>query len=767
MIVQPARTALRTASNLNAQGHPILAAGAALGALPGIGALGQSLGQRAAAGDVTGAITEGAASALAPTAMKEAAPVIKQVAPKLPGIGPYIQNRTPIPGENFTPQQHASLSGVLARGSGVGKSYFPKDVASTIGSPLRQAAADNPGIAQVIQNGSPEDSLAGTQALLSKAQNTIDTQHNAALAPVANTPISMQPVQDAVSFPSSLKGYAPQDAADVANFKQRLGTINTLGDLNDLRMRLAKEDNPTYRQNAIQAGRSLGVDEALHDAYGAVRDHYYDQLQNTTGLDFQGLKRTESGIMSAQEALQNAAPGMAAKEAIAGQPRSLRGTAADIVQGSNSMKGGITAGVGQFVANKVLGETPMTPVQEGLQNFFSNLPKPSTYTGPLTSQWSPAPRSLPASILNNAPTGANQSQTPQTVSTMFSGQGMVPRGAPVVPGIQQPLLGAGQGNPEFVTPPASPPPPVNPATAQTSVYAGTPKPVQPAVPRRLINVSPDGKAAIQRHALPPPHIKPAKKMNETKTFTQASISALPSPIRRVLRDTGATIQPATGNRGGYHEAVASVSPDAPNTIQIEDPERFNASAPQTVAHEAFHVWRNNLPPHIRAMAPQDDTDQNNYADPGTMNRLRAQGKRLWDLPEESGATAVQYYTSQGGENAPKAIRDAYKPWVDDMNTDMSNIEPTPANAQQINTTPRPPGTMYSTRTFAKGEEPLMKGAPVQLPDGTQGRVAHVIANMRSVRVRTDDGRNLTVRLGALKVLPHIQVAAHIRKVPEK
>ncbi len=232
------------------------------------------------------------------------------------------------------------------------------------------------------------------------------------------------------------------------------------------------------------------------------------------------------------------------------------------------------------------------------------------------------------------------------------------------------------------------------------------------------------------------------------------MGALPLPVRRVLRATGAVIQPATGDQGGYHEAVASVSPDAPNTIQVEDQQRFNANAPQTVAHEAFHVWRNNLPPHIRALAPQDDTDQYNYADPGTMLRLRAQGKRLWNLPEESGATALQYYTSQGGENAPKAIRDAYKPWADDMDTPLSAMMPTPANAQEINTTPRPPGTMFETQTFAmpeSGEPAMEKGTRVKLPDGSKGKVAHVIQGMGTVRVRTDDGRNLTVRAKAVTI----------------
>jgi hypothetical protein len=276
------------------------------------------------------------------------------------------------------------------------------------------------------------------------------------------------------------------------------------------------------------------------------------------------------------------------------------------------------------------------------------------------------------------------------------------------------------------------------------------------------------------------HPEPVR--NETKTFPQADLSALPGPIKRVLHAAGATIKPATGADDGYHEAVASVSPDEPNTIQVEDPQRFAQNAAQTVAHEAFHVWRLNLPPHIRALAPQDDTDQYNYADPGTMRMLRAQGKRLWNLPEESGATAMQYYTSQGGENAPKAVRDAYGPWAKDMEAPMSTMLPTPANAQELNTAPRPPTAMYETKTFKPlkpansrsfeteqenhSDEPTFeKGQRVVLPDGTKGRIAHMVHAMKTARVRTDDGRNLTLRLGALKPADAVLVKEHFRRAP--
>jgi len=56
-----------------------------------------------------------------------------------------------------------------------------------------------------------------------------------------------------------------------------------------------------------------------------------------------------------------------------------------------------------------------------------------------------------------------------------------------------------------------------------------------------------------------------------------------------------------------------------------------------------------------------------------------------------------------------------------------------------------------------------KGDSVQLPDGSTGRIAHMIANMKTARVRTNDGKNITVRHDSLK--PVVEVKAHYRKAP--
>jgi hypothetical protein len=119
------------------------------------------------------------------------------------------------------------------------------------------------------------------------------------------------------------------------------------------------------------------------------------------------------------------------------------------------------------------------------------------------------------------------------------------------------------------------------------------------------------------------------------------------------------------------------------------------------------------------------------------------------------------------------------------------IPPTPADAQEIDTTPRSPATTYETKTFASGAKPvikpagmgdkggdrpaLKKGDAVRLADGSNGRVAHLVTNMRTVRVRTDDGKNVTVRLDSLKSGEHnaiqpadyVLVKQHFRSAPSR
>jgi hypothetical protein len=61
---------------------------------------------------------------------------------------------------------------------------------------------------------------------------------------------------------------------------------------------------------------------------------------------------------------------------------------------------------------------------------------------------------------------------------------------------------------------------------------------------------------------------------------------------------------------------------------------------------------------------------------------------------------------------------------------------------------------------------LEKGAPVQVGN-KQGKVVYVHDTMKIARVRFDNGTHDTVNTSKIKVLPHVTVQSHIRKVPSK
>jgi hypothetical protein len=512
------------------------------GLVPGVGPMaaesGQQIGEHLAQGDIGGAI-----AAPLPLAATVAA---GELVPKIPGAVKTIseapgalaqeagdealsqfRRNQPVEGENYTQGQHKALSGVLARGTGMGKDYFPKDVAQAVGTPLRQAAADNPTIVKAIRSGAPEDALAATQNLLEKAQDVIDKQHQAALQPVANAPFNMKPVQDAVSFPKSLEGFSPEDAAAIADLKQRLGNVNTLDGANNLRMYLNRELAPSFRKNAIAAGRSGAVDSAMSDALSKLRTEYYDQLEKASGQDFSAAKRTESSILKAQEALGNAAPQLASKEALIQEPKGIKATVADALTGARTLRGGPISGTAQLIAEKGLGETPLGQVQAGLQRFFSKLPDPTPAPTPAPG-FSAAARKmlpnpqlrLPADVPANAEVGpAGQPQPPATPPQTPPGFSVSPDGtarpgAPPVatPAIitpepdAAPLQLPAQAGPEGQgVPPPSPPtaPPLNQATAAQSTRAPLPPNPQPTPPGRTV-VTPEGTAIPQRLQLPAP-----------------------------------------------------------------------------------------------------------------------------------------------------------------------------------------------------------------------------------------------------------------------
>jgi hypothetical protein len=145
-----------------------------------------------------------------------------------------------------------------------------------------------------------------------------------------------------------------------------------------------------------------------------------------------------------------------------------------------------------------------------------------------------------------------------------------------------------------------------------------------------------------------------------------------------------------------------------SNIEINNPNA--ARDPSVMAHELTHVWQNNLPPATQARIPDDPKDMSAF-DISDVNKLRAQGKTLVDLPREKQATIVQKYVST---KDPK-VKAQLKPWIVDMQrTPLSSTQPTANNQPKtqlgqwvqsakdlvstptINTTPRAHGRPDST-----------------------------------------------------------------------
>ena len=304
----------------------------------------------------------------------------------LGSAGIKLPSEATVPGENFTPTQLKAHTGILSRATGLGDNFIPQQAAADTGSVIRQAAADNPSIASVAkQGGSTPANIAAFQAILQKANTALEAPHAATIAQYANAPADVSPVQSAVtsSLPSTLTGVAPEDAAALQQIGDRLGTVKTMGGFNDLRQWLNNEASSSYMKDNIAAGRSSTVNGAYRAAADAARNAYFDQLQNHSGIDFQPIKSQQSALMSQQEGLAGVAQKLSAQQGLADEPKNVQQVLSDALTGGRALKAGPIAGVGQLLAEKALGRTPLTQPNYLIRNMLSNLPDPTPSTPPI------------------------------------------------------------------------------------------------------------------------------------------------------------------------------------------------------------------------------------------------------------------------------------------------------------------------------------------------------------------------------------------------
>lgn len=330
---------------------------------------------------------------------------------------------TAVAGENYTPTNLKAHAGLLGRATGgLGDNFIPQQAASNTLSTIRQAAADNPAIAAAARmKGSTPQNIAAFQNILQKANSALEAPHAATIAQYAAAPADVSAVQNAVksALPDTLAGVAPEDAAALQDLSTRLGTVNTMGGLNDLRTWLNNEAAASYKQDGIAANRGAATQKAYRTAADTARDSYYDQLQQLSGKDFQPIKQQQSQLMYQQEGLAGLGKNLSAQQAIADEPKAPQQVLSDVLTGGRALKAGPIAGAGQFVAEKLLNRTPLTQPNYLIRKALSNLPEASPApvvgvsptslpNGPALPP--PSPSQLPAAdqIMNLPPLSASR-----------------------------------------------------------------------------------------------------------------------------------------------------------------------------------------------------------------------------------------------------------------------------------------------------------------------------------------------------------------------
>lgn len=175
----------------------------------------------------------------------------------------------------------------------------------------------------------------------------------------------------------------------------------------------------------------------------------------------------------------------------------------------------------------------------------------------------------------------------------------------------------------------------------------------------------------------------AKRHGGTSVSHESPDAVIPPEEQRLSDAIGVRVFPGSKIRNpGGSEAIASVGEHEPHEIEVNDVERFKQGPNQVLAHEITHLLFNNLPGSMQKAVPPDGPDPYNIAD---ADKWRAQGKKLWQLPQEQAAMLVQTWV------ADPAQRKRLQPWIDDLKTVPLSVErPTAPGDKTLNTTPRTP-----------------------------------------------------------------------------
>jgi hypothetical protein len=179
-------------------------------------------------------------------------------------------------------------------------------------------------------------------------------------------------------------------------------------------------------------------------------------------------------------------------------------------------------------------------------------------------------------------------------------------------------------------------------------------------------------------------------------------AVIPPELERIQSAIGVQYKQGPSRDNG--DSIASVEEHEPHVIEINDKARFNQGPLQTRGHEIVHLLFSHLPAKLQEQIPKDDP--NHPYDISQADEWRAQGKKLWNLPQEAAATLIQTWISDPSQ------RKRLQPWMSDLTSVPLSVEnPTSPNDKGINTTPRapvPPIEAYLTPAQMKARADELK-----------------------------------------------------------
>lgn len=290
------------------------------------------------------------------------------------GVGKIIDSGADAPQRGFT--------AVLDQGkAGMGKNFDAEEVAKDISPIVQQELKSNPALRERIMDpkATPKESYEAFQEAIQNAQSHIDEAHLDALKNVKNQSVDVKPILNAIDEMKTegMGKYAPEDAAELEALQRRIASVDTLGELNGLRMYLNNQTSPAFKMSGVAVQRSAMLDKAMSAAGSATRDAYYDGLSNATGQDFKTLKQTESNLLTAREALENAKGPLVSKEVQFNRPTTAKqkvGAVADAVTS-------LATGDKKKIASATLLESPMAQTHADIRRFVKTIPEsvPGSY----------------------------------------------------------------------------------------------------------------------------------------------------------------------------------------------------------------------------------------------------------------------------------------------------------------------------------------------------------------------------------------------------